>query len=346
MRKRYFVMAMMMLPLMNSITIAAPVSPLKPVPLPMKPAVRQDDASAKEKVSAPVTVPVPAVEVKPLATGKKEEADLLKNIDAVLSGKFDKAADYRPPLPLTQKAWSRQKTETRAGNKVFVWGSGRTFKVILCEGMGTVFKLPDWDTLDQSVLSDSVNFRQKEMNNASMLYVEALSSGADTSLSLIGKSGNIYNFYLASESVYSDNISDQVVYVNAAMPSVKNFFDTESDLKRKENVDTFEKMTKNEKKTWLNELKFNPTKIRHNVEMRGDKKLASVLVFRDARFTYLDYGYDSDSRVWPVAYQVVDRVDQPVNMRKLPDGRYMVVETINPITLRYGEKTVCLKRRK
>lgn len=334
-----------MLPLMNSNTLAAPVSPLKPVPLPMKPAVRQDDTSAAEKVSAPVAVPVPAVEVKPLATEKKEEADLLKNIDAVLSGKFDKAAEYRPPLPLTQKAWSRQKTETRAGNKVFVWGRGRTFKVILREGMGTVFKLPDWDTLDQSVLSDSVNFRQKEMNNASMLYVEALSAGADTSLSLIGKSGNIYNFYLASESVFSDNISDQVVYVDAAMPSVKNFFSTESDLKRKESVDTFEKMTKNEKKTWLNELKFNPTKIRHDVEMRGDKELAPVLVFRDDRFTYLDYGYDSDSRVWPVAYQVVDRVDQPVNMRKSPDGRYMVVETINPITLRYGEKTVCLKRR-
>ena len=330
-------MAMMMLPLMNGNTTAAPVSPLNPVPLPVKPVVRQEET--------PAAAPVPSVEVKPLATEKKEETDLLKNIDAVLSGKFDKATDYRPPLPLTQKAWSRQKTETRAGNKVFVWGRGRTFKVILREGMGTVFKLPDWDTLDQSVLSDSVNFRQKEMNNASMLYVEALSAGADTSLSLIGKSGNIYNFYLASESVFSDNISDQVVYVDAAMPSVKNFFSTESDLKRKESVDTFEKMTKNEKKTWLNELKFDPTKIRHDVDMRGDKELAPVLVFRDDRFTYLDYGYNSDSRVWPVAYQVVDRVDQPVNMRKSPDGRYMVVETINPITLRYGEKTVCLKRR-
>lgn len=329
-------MAMMMLPLMNGNTIAAPVSPLKPVPLPMKPVVRQEET--------PAAAPVLAVEVKPLATEKKEETDLLKNIDAVLSGKFDKATDYRPPLPLTQKAWSRQKTETRAGNKVFVWGRGRTFKVILREGMETVFKLPDWDTLDQSVLSDSVNFRQKEMNNASMLYVEALSAGADTSLSLIGKSGNIYNFYLASESVFSDNISDQVVYVDAAMPSVKNFFDMEGDLRRKESVESLEKLTRNDKKTWLNELKFNPTKIRHDVEMRGDKELAPVLVFRDERFTYLDYGYDSDSRVWPVAYQVVDRVDQPVNMRKSPDGRYMVVETINPITLRYGEKTVCLKR--
>ena len=74
---------------------------------------------------APKAAPVPAVEVKPLATEKKEEADLLKNIDAVLSGKFDKASEYRPPLPLTQKAWSRQKTETRAGNKVFVWGRRR-----------------------------------------------------------------------------------------------------------------------------------------------------------------------------------------------------------------------------
>lgn len=157
-------------------------------------------------------------------SGKKDEADLLKSIDAVLSGKFDKAADYRPPLPLTQKAWSRQKTETRAGNKVFVWGRGRTFKVRLREGMGTVFKLPDWDVIDQSVLADGVNFRQKEMNNKAMLYVEALTAGADTSLTVVGRSGNIYNFYLASQGVRSETISDQVVYVDAPVPSVKSFF--------------------------------------------------------------------------------------------------------------------------
>ena len=270
------------------------------------------------------------------ATLAPEPRELLKSIDAVLG--------EVPPEPATQKAWEKQKTETKAGNKVFVWGRGRTFKVILREGMGTVFKLPDWDSLDQSVLADSVNFRQKEMNNASMLYVEALSAGADTSLSLIGKSGNIYNFYLASESVFSDNISDQVVYVDAAMPSVKNFFDTEGDLKRKESVESLATLTRSGGKTWLNELKFDPTKIRHDVEMRGDKTIAPVLSFRDERFTYLDYGADNEGKVLPVAYQVVDRVDQPVNVRKSPDGRYLVVETINPITLRYGEKTVCLKR--
>lgn len=178
------------------------------------------------------------------ATLAPKPQELLKSIDAVLG--------EVPPLPLTQKAWSRQKTETRAGNKVFVWGRGRTFKVRLREGMGTVFKLPDWDSLDQSVLADGVNFRQKEMNNKAMLYVEALMAGADTSLTVVGRSGNIYNFYLASQGVRSETISDQVV----------------------------------------------------------------------------------------------DRVDQPVNVRKSPDRRYLVVETINPITLRYGEKTVCLRRGK
>lgn len=318
--KRILLLTILVCAAANANAAPAPVSPLQP------------KASSFSEVEA-----------KSLETQK--ETDLLKNIDAILSGKFDKASEYRPPLPLTQKAWSRQKTETKAGTKIFVWSRGKTFKVTLREGMGTLFKLPDWDGLDQSVLADSVNFRQKEMNNSSMIYVEALSAGADTNLTLIGKSGNIYSFYLASESVYSDNISDQVVYVDAAMPSVQNFFDNTSDLKRKESVESFEKLTKNEKTTWLNELKFDPTKIRHDVEMRGDKELAPVLVFRDERFTYLDYGHDSDSRVWPVAYQVVDRVDQPVNMRKSPDGRYMVIETINPITLRYGEKTACLKRK-
>lgn len=103
------------------------------------------------------------------ATLAPEPRELLKSIDAVLG--------EVPPEPATQKAWEKQKTETKAGNKVFVWGRGRTFKVRLREGMGTVFKLPDWDVIDQSVLADGVNFRQKEMNNKAMLYVEALTAG-------------------------------------------------------------------------------------------------------------------------------------------------------------------------
>ncbi len=283
-----------------------------------------------------------AASVSPLKTEIKLEqpVDLIKNIDDALSGKFAKAAEYRPPLPLTQKAWSTQRAETRAGNKVFVWIRGRTFKVILREGMGTMFKIPDWDSIDQSVLADSLNFRQKEMNNPSLLYVEAVTAGADTNLTIIGKSGNIYNFYLASESVLSENISDQVVYVEAAEPNILG--------KKPEEAAQAESITsllKKSKPEWVRELKFDPSKVRHDLEMHGDKLLAPVLIFRDNRFTYLDYGIEHDRSVWPVAYQVIDRVDQPVNVRKSPDGRFMVVETINPITLRYGEKTVCIRQK-
>ena len=159
------------------------------------------------------------------ATLAPEPRELLKSIDAVLG--------EVPLEPATQKAWEKQKTETKAGNKVFVWGRGRTFKVRLREGMGTVFKLPDWDVIDQSVLADGVNFRQKEMNNKAMLYVEALTAGADTSLTVVGRSGNIYNFYLASQGVRSETISDQVVYVDAPVPSVKSFFATEAEDERR-----------------------------------------------------------------------------------------------------------------
>ena len=123
------------------------------------------------------------------------------------------------------------------------------------------------------------------MNNKAMLYVEALTAGADTSLTVVGRSGNIYNFYLASQGVRSETISDQVVYVDAPVPSVKSFFATETDLKRKESVESLATLTRSGGKTWLNELKFDPTKIRHDVEMRGDKTIAPVLSFRDERFT-------------------------------------------------------------
>ena len=295
--------------------------------------------------ATPVSPLKNVVQEETAVINNEEKSQMIKQIDDVLAGKFGKTPSYQPPLPLKQKAWEKQRTETKAGNKTFVWSRGKTFKVTLREGMGTLFKLPDWETLDQSVLADSLNFRQRQMNNPKMIYVEALSSGADTSFTVIGQSGNIYNFYLSSESVLSPNISDQVVYVDAAMPSVKNFFTDETDLKRKESVESLKDMTQVGAKSWLNELKFDPTKIRHDVEMRGEKTIAPVLVFRDERFTYLDYGTQGGEKVLPVAYQVIDKVDQPVNVRKSPDGRYMIVETINPITLRYGEKTVCLKRK-
>lgn len=284
-----------------------------------------------------------AAPASPLKAEVKAEqpTDLIKNVDDVLAGKFAKAAEYRPPLPLIQQAWEKQRTETKAGNKVFVWKRGKSFKVILREGMGTVFKLPEWDSLDQSVLSDSLNFRQKEMNNPTLLYVEALTAGADTSLTMIGKSGNIYNFYLASESVLSPNISDQVVYVEAAEQNIIG-----TSAKTPAQTESIASLLNKATPEWVRELKFDPSKVRHDLEMRGDKTLAPVLAFRDERFTYLDYGIEHDRLVWPVAYQVIDRVDQPVNVRKSPDGRFMIVETVNPITLRYGEKTVCIRRSK
>lgn len=127
--KRILLLTILVCAAANANAAPAPVSPLQP------------------KASS-----VSEVEAKSLETQK--ETDLLKNIDAILSGKFDKTSEYRPPLPLTQRHGAVKKQKQRPEPKFLYGQEARPSKSLYAKEwercsscpIGTALISPFWPT--------------------------------------------------------------------------------------------------------------------------------------------------------------------------------------------------------
>ena len=76
-----------------------------------------------------------------------------------------------------------------------------------------------------------------------------------------------------------------------------------------------------------------------------DAEIAPERVFHDGVFTYLDFGDDADSVRRPVVHLIIDEIDTLVNTRSAgPTNNVTVVEAVGDLTLRNGQKIVCIKR--
>jgi type IV secretory pathway VirB9-like protein len=91
-------------------------------------------------------------------------------------------------------------------------------------------------------------------------------------------------------------------------------------------------------------MKFGTYDIK--VQDSDSRTIAPVRVMEDGIWTYIDFGENgrADRMLRPVAWRVVDGVDNLVNTRTVgPTGNILVVEgTGYNITLRNGERVVCL----
>ena len=95
---------------------------------------------------------------------------------------------------------------------------------------------------------------------------------------------------------------------------------------------------------FVERVEFDPGKL-HGFEdytLWGDESLKPETVFRDEHFTYIQFGDKWNSVELPVAFVVIDRVDEQVNTRV--QGRTYIIESVAPlITLKSGTKFICIK---
>ena len=95
---------------------------------------------------------------------------------------------------------------------------------------------------------------------------------------------------------------------------------------------------------FVERVEFDPGKLHgfDDYTLWGDEELAPVRVFRDDFFTYIQYAQRYDQVDLPVAFVVVDGIDELVNTRV--QGRtYIVESTSSLITLKSGNRYLCIK---
>lgn len=254
----------------------------------------------------------------------------------------DRAMETKTNLEAVQRAFDN--ATARATVRTYPYDGKATVKVRLREYMHTMVVLPEGERIKDFTLGDSHIFalvphvENDKPNN--IFDLMGKNPGADTSLTVVGESGNIYSFYLRNDTVQSPFVPDLVVYITDDTVIKKVCVECQDKEKPAE-------QDKPIKPDYLASLPLvDPANINTNyVYGKGDESLAPLLVFDDGHFTYFKFGEENLDAVieLPVPYRVAGGYDTPVNSR-IAKGT-IIAETISgKWTLRLGDDYLCVRR--
>lgn len=274
------------------------------------------------------------------------------------------------PLGLTQDAWSvrlRQRGESRMnpGYVRYVYNPANIFPVRTRESMITTIKLPEGVELKQAFSGDDAGF-QVGIATPNSIAIKALYPGVDTNLVAYTNDGRIFTFYVRSEGYNSKSISDFLVDVvmpgQGVVEGSAMTTDTpmaEQDAKYPAQAaerirDPYSSLlpdTRSKYREYAEWSDFHPGTVVEDLGVYVPQKEAGgtipYRVFRDDRFTYVDYGPNATQMTeWPTPLIVVQGVEGPVGFRTAgPGGRMIVMEALGSFVLRNGQRTVVVKPR-
>ncbi|SIS85411.1 TrbG/VirB9 family P-type conjugative transfer protein [Insolitispirillum peregrinum] len=259
-----------------------------------------------------------------------------------------------------QDAWDK----TEEGVHTFALrGQSTVYKVIAREFMTTTIILPDDAEIVSADLGDPAGF-SVAVRTRNMLAIRPAGWGMDTNLNIYTRSGLVYPFYIRAENAQSYNVPDLLVRIEgkekalqagawlveptaspasvAASPAAGGVGD--APLPKLEKAVAGLNQPSAPAGDWVRAVPFDPSRLHgfEDYELWGDDALKPVRVFRDDRFTYIQYDGQWDAAELPTAYVVVDGIDEVVNTRV--QGSTYIVEAVAPlISLKIGKRFLCLK---
>lgn len=273
-------------------------------------------------------------------------------------------------LGMMQSAWKDPlqhmgEGQSRPGYSKYYWTPELVLPVRLREGMYTLINFPKWEIIENVYLGDGQSFNAEIQGPSSlMVYPEASQFvGVDTNMIVFGRSGNKYVFYVQSETINTDRITNAIIdievvknrngssvsgsglggggnHINANGYSIDG---TSADA-------TFTRDLQRE--DWIEKIPVDPTKFRFDIEVYvpnpDDIIIAPERVWRDNIFTYIDLGEKALTAVQrPIVTLIVERSETPVGFRSAgPNNRLIIVEGMGDMVLRSGKRIVCLKLRR
>jgi len=218
--------------------------------------------------------------------------------------------------------------------------------------MSTTITLPSCEKIEDVYPGDNFAFEFLQSRD-NVVIVRPVVAGADTTLTLVSSAGNTYSFYVRSEAVETSTVSDVSVFVEApglcraeagrvVRPTILGA-NGEIAVRARGG-------SRGAGGDWMREIPFDMSKLdfdccRIFAETEADAAIAPVRVFSDGVHTYVDFGERSDRIQSPAAFIMRGGIDQPVNTRVVGSrGQILVVEAIGDISLKSGEKLVCIRR--
>ncbi len=270
-----------------------------------------------------------------------------------LRGNYGSMQQSGMPAGMTQDAWNRpfdhmSDGQSAPGNIRYQWSPDMVMPVRLRAGMVTNIVLPEWEAAQDVMIGDDAAIQGKIMR-PNMVSVKSIQVGLDTSLTVIGGSGNVYTFYLRTEGRNTRVVTDLQVFVQAA-PSKgsKGWFSGDKQnilgasvatASTDGGIDIGAAASQGDEPVPTDKRIFNMKMFEVNA---GDRIIAPEYTYTDGRFTYLHFPAGVTDR--PAVFRIVDGIEGRVNTRVT--GRHsevIIVEAVGDLILRSGSRIVCIK---
>ena len=280
---------------------------------------------------------------------------MMSRTGSQLSGEYGQMQRSGMPSGQVQEAWdmpfdNMSQGQSAPGNIRYQWSSDLIMPVRLREGVITNVILPDWEVAEDALIGDG-GVIEANIIRGNVLAVRSVRVGIDTSLTVIGGSGNVYTFYLRTEGRNSDVVTDFQVFVQAS-PSKGSgdWFNDERILETGANGEGASSKSSSEIITRRRAASQGDEPVPvdrriFNMKMYevndGDRIIAPEYVYSDGKFTYLHFPAGMTDR--PVVRRMVDGVEGRVNTRI--SGRHseiVIVEALGDFVLRSGTRAVCI----
>lgn len=273
-------------------------------------------------------------------------------------------------IGMMQNAWldplqNLGEGQTKPAYSKYYWSPDLVLPIRVREGMITMLNFPDWEMIEDVYLGDNSTFDgQISGPNTVLLYPKkGANVGVDTNVIIFGRSGNRYVFYVRSEGVNTEKLTNSIIDIDVigedsngssgglgASVSNGGKGASFSGGNSKSVASTYTR--RNQKDDWLKSIPVDPEKFRFDIEVYvpnpEDVVIAPERVWRDDIFTYIDLGNKALNMTQrPIVTLINEKVETPVGFRtKGPNNRLIIVEAVGDMVLRNGKRLICLKLRR
>lgn len=267
-------------------------------------------------------------------------------------------------LGMVQSAWldplqNLGEGQSKPAYSKYYWSPDLILPIRVREGMVTLLNFPSWELIEDIYLGDSSSFDgQITGPNTVLLYPKkGANVGVDTNIVLFGRSGNKYVFYLKSEGVNTERLTNSIIDISvvgdtsdSGGPGGGHSINASSSSGSGSLDSLFTKTF--QRADWIKSIPLDVSKFKFDVEVYipnpDDVVIAPERVWRDDIFTYIDLGEKALTMIQrPIVTLIVERLEVPVGFRtKGPNNRLIIVEGVGDMVMRNGKRMICLKLRR
>lgn len=275
-------------------------------------------------------------------------------------------------LGMTQAAWldplqNLGEGQSRPAYSRYYWTPDLVLPIRVREGMITMVNFPEWELVEDIFIGDSATFDGQISGPSTLLLYprKGANIGVDTNIIVFGRSGNRYVFYVKSEAVNTERLTNAIIdidvvdeYIPADIRANLPYSGSGGSINGKSGGNGGGKSVAStstrrfQKSDWLQSIPVDASEFKFDLEVYvpnpDDVVIAPERVWRDNIFTYIDLGKKALNMTQrPVVSMIVERVEVPVGFRsKGPDNRLIVVEGVGDMVLRNGKRIICIKMRR